>query len=209
MLPGAFYHIYNRANGSEKLFLSDENYRYFLRRYQNFIAPIAHTYCYCLMPNHFHFLIEVKDERELEAFFLENNLLKSIKTLSGLQDLKGFERENYLSKQLSLQFSHLFNSYSQAFNKQQKRKGSLFMKPFKRLRITDEKYLLNLVRYIHQNPVDAGLCFKPDDWEHSSYHHIIGGSSDLLDADRVIEWFGDRSNFTYCHGLQVDIEMDL
>ncbi|HRP60464.1 MAG TPA: transposase, partial [Vicingus sp.] len=52
-----YYHIYNRANGSEKIFLNEENYLFFLQKYIEYIHPIAETYCYCLMPNHFHFLI--------------------------------------------------------------------------------------------------------------------------------------------------------
>jgi hypothetical protein len=42
--PGAFYHIYNHAVGSDRLFRSDENYHYFLRRYQHFIGAVVDTY---------------------------------------------------------------------------------------------------------------------------------------------------------------------
>ncbi len=59
--PGKYYHIYNRANGFEKLFLSDENYRYFLRQYVKYIEPVAITYAWCLLPNHFHFLIKIRN----------------------------------------------------------------------------------------------------------------------------------------------------
>jgi putative transposase len=45
--PDCFYHIYNRANGSERLFLSDDNYRFFLKKYLQCINPIVNTYCYC------------------------------------------------------------------------------------------------------------------------------------------------------------------
>ena len=55
-----FYHIYNRANGNEKLFASDDNYIYFLKQYNYYISPIAKTFAYCLMPNHFHFLVQIK-----------------------------------------------------------------------------------------------------------------------------------------------------
>ncbi|MCX2678996.1 hypothetical protein OOZ15_03500 [Galbibacter sp. EGI 63066] len=66
--PEGTYHIYNRANGSEQLFLSDENYWYFLRKYDEYINPVADTFCYCLMPNHFHFLVRVKSEEQLATF---------------------------------------------------------------------------------------------------------------------------------------------
>lgn len=209
MAPEGVYHLYNRANGNEKLFLSDDNYRYFLRGYQNYIAPIATTYCYCLMPNHFHFLIALKSEEELEAFFIQKakNHLKS-KTLSGLQDLKGLERLDYLSKKVSFQFSHFFNSYSQAFNKQQNRRGSLFMKPFKRIPVTDQRYLLQLVRYIHQNPVEANLCSNCHEWPYSSYKSLIDGNSSFIDANTVINWFDDVENFIYCHRNSNHIEFN-
>ena len=60
--PGCLYHIYNHAVGTEKLFLSEDNYHYFLRRYVHFISPVADTYAYCLMSNHIHFLVEVKNQ---------------------------------------------------------------------------------------------------------------------------------------------------
>lgn len=67
--PENTYHIYNRANGNEQLFLSDDNYRYFLKKYNEYISPIVDTFCYCLMPNHFHFLVRVKKEAVLNEYF--------------------------------------------------------------------------------------------------------------------------------------------
>lgn len=67
--PGCIYHIYNRAIGSEKLFLNNENYSFFLKRYRHFISPVADTFCYCLMPNHFHFLVRIKSDIELVEYF--------------------------------------------------------------------------------------------------------------------------------------------
>ena len=209
LIPGGFYHIYNRANGSERLFRSDENYRYFLRRYSNFIAPIVNTYCYCLMPNHFHFLIEVKEEAELEAFFADLELKKREKLeldVSAVPPPK-FEILEEVQLLISKQFSKLFSSYTQAFNKEQDRMGSLFMKSFKRLPITDEQYRLNLVRYIHQNPVEACLCLHPEDWEHSSYSRVMDGHSSLVDTQAVINWFGDQENFKFCHQSVYDFQI--
>ena len=69
LIPEATYPIYNRANGTEKLFVSTENYRFFLERYKQYILPVADTFCYCLMPNHFHFLLRIKNENELTKTF--------------------------------------------------------------------------------------------------------------------------------------------
>src|SRR5688572_68367 len=118
------YHVYNRAHGNEKMFRSEDNYNYFLQQYKHYISPLVDTFCYCLMPNHFHFLIRCKNEKTIEEHFLTH--LNSRPTLTEFRTLSGLDRvqnQKMLSRHLSLQFSHLFNSYTQAFNKQQKRKG--------------------------------------------------------------------------------------
>jgi putative transposase len=61
LCPGVFYHIYNRGNNRENIFREERNYAYFLQLYTRHIAPIAETYAYCLLKNHFHLLIRVKD----------------------------------------------------------------------------------------------------------------------------------------------------
>lgn len=52
---GLYYHIYNRRNNRETLFRIPRNYHYFMELYAKHISPIADTFAYCLLPNHFHF----------------------------------------------------------------------------------------------------------------------------------------------------------
>ena len=206
--PDTFYHIYNRANGNEVLFKSDENYLFFLRKYKEYISPICNTYCYCLMPNHFHFLIEIKSQTELELFF--NQKTSYSITLQGFKTLEGLAKQNAISKLLSQQFSHLFNSYTQAFNKQYNRKGSLLMHPFKRKKISTQKYLLQLVQYIHHNPVEAKLCNTIQLWDYSSYASLVSDKETLLMRATVIEWFNDLSNFKHVHKTElIDFDIDV
>ena len=87
----------------------------------------------------------------------------------------------------------------QAFNKQQGRMGSLFMKNFKRKIISDKNYLHKLVHYIHLNPVEAGLCAEPDDWNFSSYKTLLNQDSTFLKRDETISWFEDKTNFIQLH----------
>lgn len=54
------YHIYNRCISGEKLFKSEENYRYFLQQWQKYLGDYMATYAYALIPNHFHFLAKCK-----------------------------------------------------------------------------------------------------------------------------------------------------
>lgn len=192
LIPEATYHVYNRANGNETLFPKEANFEYFLSKYKEHVSSIADTFCYCLMPNHFHFLIRIKNERELSSQPCQGS-----EPLTGLSEID-------LSNFLSRQFSHLFNGYTQAINKQQNRKGSLFMRPFKRKRVTDEKYLTKLVHYIHYNPVEAKLAQRPEDWKYSSFKDFINETRtdsqiDFVLKNEVIDWFEDLENFIHCH----------
>ncbi len=62
--PSQYYHIYNRGNNRENIFVSEENYRYFLKLYAVHIEPVADTYAYCLLKNHFHVLVRIKDQAD-------------------------------------------------------------------------------------------------------------------------------------------------
>ena len=193
LYPDAMYHVYNRANGNEKLFLSENNYSYFLKRYAYFISPIADLYSYCLMPNHFHFLIKIKSK---------NEIIKNLNThfpnrYPNLNECTTIELV------LSKQFSNFFSSYTQAFNKQQKRMGSLFMKNFNRILITSDKQLLNVVVYIHQNPVAASFCTNIKSWKFSSYNPILAANNSIVCCNEVVNLFNDLDNFIYCHSSNV------
>lgn len=176
LIPDCTYHIYNRAINKDQLFLTSENYFFFLKRYKHYISPIADTFCYCLMPNHFHLLVRFKNENEINATYRDK-----------------------LSVYYSLQFSHFFNSYSKAFNIYGKRRGSLFMRQFKRKRIKDESHLINVVRYIHLNPVEAGLCRYPGEWRHSSFNSILSKGETILKRKELLDWFDGIKNFKFIH----------
>ena len=55
------------------MFLSSENYRFFLQKYHEPISPVADTFCYCLMPNHFHLILNSHETKAiletLEQFY--------------------------------------------------------------------------------------------------------------------------------------------
>jgi REP element-mobilizing transposase RayT len=63
----------------------------------------------------------------------------------------------------------LFNSYTQAFNKQQGRSGTLFEGRAKSILVDTDDYVIHLCRYIHLNPVRAGLVMHPSQWAYSNY----------------------------------------
>ena len=127
------------------------------------------------MPNHFHLLIRIK---ELESI-----------------------PEQY-QKKLYLPFSNLFNAYAKAINKAYDRSGSLFQEHLHRNRVTNEKYLIQLIAYIHLNPVRHGFRKDFENYPFSSYHVLLSDIATILERDQVIEMFDDLDNFKYWHDLK-------
>ncbi len=201
LVPNKFYHIYNHASGDQNIFLEESNYIYFLKMYKEYISPIADTYAYCLMPNHFHFLIHIKSEETIFEFLKQNNKLPEPKmTLEEFEMLfKDNDAINLFSLHISKQFSNFFNGYSQALNKKESRKGSLFRHSFKRKEIESSEYLKSLILYIHLNPVRHGFTEKIAAWKYLSYHSIISELETMLKRKEVIDLFEDVENFKFSH----------
>jgi putative transposase len=125
--PGLYYHIFNRGNNGEDLFREERNYLFFLKLYGKYILPIADTYAYCLLKNHFHFLVRIKNEEEIVSF-------RDSEGKNGLF----LKNENHFNP--SKYFSNMYNAYSKAINKRYNRTGSLFEKPFNRIQVNKDAY---------------------------------------------------------------------
>jgi len=199
------YHIYNRANGNEKLFFVEENYQFFLDKFKLYVSPVADVFCYCLMPNHFHLLVRIKSEVVINQLYQSKGTLvksESGETLPKFKTLVKLDVEKFVSKQ----FSKFFSSYAQSINNQQVRKGNLFIHIFKRKRIESSNYLMNSVQYIHHNPLLAGLCSSLESYKYSSYQSLITKGNTLLLRDETISWFGDLENFISVHKNKTNME---
>lgn len=169
---GNYYHIYNRGINSVKLFNEKGNYEHFLKLYDKHIEPIVETYAWCLMNNHFHFLVRLKEKSELDS-------------------------EKIIHPSRS--FSNLFNAYTKAYNKKYNRHGALFERPFRRKHIDSEIYLRNVIAYIHNNPVHHKICSHPIEYPWSSYVSCISEEPTKLKRKEVIEIFSSLENFKNTH----------
>ena len=97
---------------------------------------------------------------------------------------------------LSRFIQRLFNSYTQAFNKQQGRSGTLFEGRAKSILVDTEGYALYLCRYIHLNPVKAGLVAHPGEWPYSNYlEWVERRSGTLVDRAFVREYFPTPADY--------------
>ena len=180
---GVYYHIYNRGVNHENIFREERNYPYFLKLYAHHIGPVADTYAYCLLRNHFHLLARIHDEEKIET-------LKVSETFRVLNP--------------SRQFSNLFNAYAKAINKAYDRTGSLFQHPFGRVAVTDDCYFLNLVAYIHHNPQKHGFVDDFRQWHYSSYQAHLSRQTTRLKREQVLDWFQGREAFAAFHQIDVD-----
>ena len=177
---GKFYHLYNRSVDRKPMFNSDGNYEFFLRKYDHYLSPVIDTYAYCLLGNHFHFLIRIQ---QLADFRNANKLPWD----KGVHDI------------VSHQLRKFFQSYALAFNKQQDRIGTLFQTPFKRAIVDNDQYFTQLIYYIHANPQLHGLIDDFMDWEWSSYKRILADRPSKLKKKEVLDWFGNRDNYKLYH----------
>ena len=182
LVPGVVYHIYNRGNNGENIFIEERNYHYFMRLYAKYISPFAETYAYCLLRNHFHLMLRIRDENDCQS------------------------SKDWQSSSPSRAFSNLFSTYTKAINKAYQRSGSLFEKPFKRKPVTSDRYFKKLVAYIHQNPQKHGLIEDFRDWPYSSYRAMISDKPTKLSRDVTLSWFDSSSAMVQYHEVQTDFK---
>ena len=185
--PGHYYHIYNRGNNREDLFREERNYRYFLQLYARHVHPIADTFAYCLMRNHFHLLVRIKETSQVS---------ETCEVLA--------TREVLTPREVSQHFSNLFNAYTKAINKAYGRTGSLFEERFGRIEVTSDRYFLQLIFYIHFNPQKHGFVDDFREWPWSSYHTLQAAGDTKLNRAEVLNWFGDAGKYEVFHRGLVD-----
>ena len=166
---GQYYHVYNRGNRKEEIFLDNEDYEYFLKRLLILLGKIPcpprlhikllplNSYvilCYCLMDNHFHFLIQ------------QNSDLPITKLITKLT-----------------------SSYSKYFNKKYKKIGNVFQDTFKCKRVDNDDYLKYLSAYIHNNPEN------PFEYKYSSLSEYLDNKETICDTGLILKYFQGSSDY--------------
>ena len=185
LIHGNYYHIFNRGIDGTDLFKTNSNYETFLNKYDDYIKPIANTYAWSLLGNHFHLLVRIHDEEQITFIKPKED------------DKRTFaEKKKY---DPTRQFSHFFNAYAKYFNKRNNRHGGLFTTPFERIKINNKQYFKELVFYIHNNPVKHGFIEKMNDYPWSSFNTVISIKPTKLQRNMVIGWFNSVSEFKEFH----------
>lgn len=183
--PGNYYHIYNRGNNGQNIFFENSNYEFFLHRLDQYMTPFCDVIAWVLLRNHFHLLIYVKEEIEVEK-------------------LQYSATENPKKIEVHLQFGHFFNSYAKAINKRYRRTGSLFEKNFERILVDHPQYFKNLIHYIHYNPVQHGFTEFIWDYPWSSYGSVISHQPTKIKREFILQLFENREEFKLFHSEKQD-----
>ncbi len=205
--PNHLYHIYNQGNNKQLIFFARENYLYFLQKINKHILTYADILAWCLMPNHFHLLVYVKDTHQMSSGVSTHQMTPSHQ-MSNKQEQQNHQMSNELTKSIAT----LLRSYTRAINIQEKRTGSLF-KPhtkaqcltkaesitpayfnssfgtYLNLSIPEREYPQLCFDYIHNNPTKANLVKQAEDWEFSSYKDYCGlRNGKLINRERATEY---------------------
>lgn len=185
---GHIYHVFNRSNNSQVIFPNRDKYLFFLIKINEFIKPHAQILAWCLMPTHFHLMIDV-DDYKIQSL---NDLSKEVLPIN----------QNIKYRTLNDSVAIMLRSYTRTINLKYKRHGSLFQQHTKAVCLTEPKlapsyfqsqfgtignismpekdYPNVCFNYIHMNPVNDRLVKSPEDWEFSSYRDYFCGRNGKL-----------------------------
>jgi putative transposase len=203
--PDTVYHVVHHGNGNDNIFLKHENYIHFLNKYRQYISPIADTYAYCLMPNHFHIGLKIKDLEILKYAFATRAGIKKyanvVFTPAQIEERIAEIDDETIHLKIAKQFADFLNAYAKGFNTMYQRGGSLFRESVYREPVSNPRYYANLVRYIHNNPIKHGFVEKASDWQYSSIHSYNLMRFNVLSGDEVMNWFGGAEPFWAFHEL--------
>ena len=152
-LPNNVYHVYNQGNNQQQLFYAEDDYKRFLELYSSYVLPYSDVLAWCLIPNHYHFMLSVKEN--------------CVPVMQG----------NIMLDSVSNGFRNLSGAYAHEYNKAYHKSGSVFRPKTKSKNLSDDKSFmsyLNCFYYIHQNAWRHGIVSHVSLWKYSSYHFYAG-----------------------------------
>jgi putative transposase len=167
LVAGEYYHLYNRGNNRQRIFFDHENYLFFLRRVRE-----------CLVGNE---PPAVAPHSEPPGFPQFSTIVAYCLMPNHYHLLVRPTDDDFSRHMQSFSIS-----YTRAINKRYDRVGTLFQGRYRALRVDGNDGLLHLSRYIHSNPVEAGLVKRAQDWEFSSYREYAGLRQGTLPSPEVV-----------------------
>ena len=185
-----FYHLYNRSVSDVLLFKNDSDYQFFLNKFKEYCLPFFEIYAFCLIPNHFHFIIKIRSEEYIDQVISKETFVTAQKYTN---------QEITINDFLANQFKRLFSSYALTYNNKYERKGPLFHNKVKRIFINNDDRLRYLIGYVHHNPIHHNYVNDFISWKFSSFRGLISTKPSVLEKKKVMTLFQGREGFDKFH----------
>jgi putative transposase len=203
-----YYHIYNRSISNHDLFQKPNHYHRFERT--------ASYYLLAIPPTSFSFYIRLGNQTQQE---IQTKLINMPRICTLISFVLMPNHYHFIVRQeqdggISNFIRKLSNSYTRYYNTANKRKGPLFQGPFKAKLIATDEQLIHLSRYIHLNPVVAGLTSKHQvfDYPYSSLSQFLNNiPSSLLtiNPSPVLSHFNSATDYHSFVSEQIDYQSEL
>ena len=154
-----------------------------------------------------------EDDEDYEKFI---EILKAYKEISGYKIFAYCLMSNHIHILLKVGkesvdkiLKRIASSYVYWYNWKYYRRGHLFQDRFKSEPVEDDRYLLTVIRYIHQNPIKANIVRNIESYEYSSYGEYINTSDGLIDRQYIFSIL-DKERFIKFHNeINDDVCLDI
>jgi len=182
-LAGECYHIYNQCVSHVNYFEQTNNSQHFLDKFQEYFINCFNIYAYCLMPNHFHMIVNVKKEDEV---------LESLKNKSDSKAIESFKKgEIPLDEYILDQLKRFISSITMSYKRNNDHRGPLFVERTKHVLLDGESKLMEKVCYVHHNPIHHSFSTNYRDWDFSSFSDYLTEGTLDSDKEHFLEYIGD------------------
>lgn len=187
---GLVYHIYNRSISNLVLYREEVDYEDFLFKYAKYFSNYFDTIAYCLIPNHFHFIVRIKKVSDIQIS-LKNEKTKAAQKLLN----NDIELNTFLEDQMKRFFSSVALTYKNKYG----HRGAVFEERMKRVAAKSESKIMYLLCYIHHNPIHHFLVKKYEEWKNSSYNYYKSEGESIIIRDEILNWIGGIDVFDQMH----------
>lgn len=203
IITGEYYHVFNRGVEKRTTYQG-------ARDYQRFIQSLE----YYLNSNPSYRLskfLQISKEKRTSLQQIERDVHPPQVTIASFTLMPTHFHlliKQVVDRGISKFVGNVTNSYTKYFNKKHKRNGPLFQGRFKAVRIESDEQLLHVSRYIHLNPLAAGVVKTLDElyqYPWSSLPQSLGIAHGFADTNAILQYFDyDQQEYRQFHANQID-----
>ncbi|MPR32418.1 hypothetical protein [Salmonirosea aquatica] len=177
LIPNSYYQFSKKISGS-LLFPSHDDYLHFLFLYCRQVQPIARTFAYCLLPDSFFVLLQIRDEASLQRH--------TERVGAGIEEVAE-DCQGYLERQISNFVARYHSSLNITFSENERGWHCEYL--------PNEAEVSHRVELLHLYPLYHEAVQGNGRWPYMSLHSLQSRRHTFLDRDTVHAWFGGFEEF--------------